>query len=102
MKTVLELEELANKAIKAALDHQWSTAIELNTEYLADSPDSIEATNRLARAYQESGQSQLSKQTYQKVLELDPYNAIARKNLDKLEQGKASTSTISTELFLEE
>ena len=103
MKTVLELEDLANKAVKAALAQEWQTAINLNQEILAETPDSIESNNRLARAYQEIGDTKQAQQYYQRVLEIDPYNTIAQKNLAKLESGsKAATNTISKELFLEE
>lgn len=104
MKTVLELEDLAGKAIKAALNQQWQLAIELNQEILHETPDSIESNNRLARAFQESGQTEEARKTYARVLELDPYNSIAQKNLSKLEQGSSSRSTtiVNKELFLEE
>lgn len=104
MKTVLELEDLAGKAVKAALNQQWQEALELNQEILAENSESIESLNRLARAYQELGQIEDARKAYQQVLELDPYNTIAQKNLSKLEQGSsAGSSTIANkELFLEE
>ena|SRR5690606_28328087 len=103
MKTVLELEDLANKAVKAALNQKWQEATELNQEILDETPDSIEANNRLARAYQELGNKDLAKKSYERVLELDPYNTIAQKNLEKLKNGSnAASATISKELFLEE
>lgn len=103
MKTVLELEDLANKAVKAALNQKWQEAIDINQEILDEMPDSIEAHNRQARAFQELGNKDLAEQAYARVLELDPYNAIAQKNLDKLKSGSNSGSTtISNELFLEE
>ncbi len=104
MKTVLELEDLASKAIKAALNQQWQQAAEINQEILAEIPDSIESNNRLARAYQEMGQIENARGAYQRVLELDPYNTIAQKNVSKLEQGSSSGSStiVNKELFLEE
>lgn len=104
MKTVLELEDLAGKAVKAALNQQWQLAIELNQEILTENPESIESNNRLARAFQELGKIKDARKTYQRVLELDPYNSIAQKNLSKLEQGSSSGSAaiINKDLFLEE
>ncbi len=103
MKTVLELEDLASRAVKAALGQQWQEAIALNKEYLEDNPKSIETLNRLARALQETGQKDQAKQTYQQVLDIDPYNSIAQKNLEKLIHGTSlSLSHSHTELFLDE
>lgn len=104
MKTVLELEDLAAKAIKAALAQQWTEAAALNQQILAEDPQNIEASNRLARSYSEQGQPELARETYQAVLTLDPYNAIAQKNLAKLEQGGSQQAqrAISSEVFLEE
>jgi hypothetical protein len=103
MKTVLELEDLAARAVKAALSQQWAEATTLNQEILDEDEQNVEAANRLARAYQEQGQVDLAKQTYQKVLSIDAYNAIAQKNLAKLEQGGTQASkTVSREVFLEE
>lgn len=104
MKTVLELEDLANKAVKAALNQQWDDALLLNQEILADSPENVEAANRLARAYQELGNSAEAANAYKRVLELDPFNTIAQKNLDKLKSGVGANSQrkVSQELFLEE
>lgn len=104
MKTVLELEDIAGKAVKAALNQQWQQAADLNREILAENPESIESNNRLARALQELGHVDDARQAYQRVLELDPYNTIAQKNLTKLEQGTStgSATIANNELFLEE
>jgi tetratricopeptide (TPR) repeat protein len=105
MRTLLDLEDLASQAVKAALAQQWQQAVDLNLELLADSPQNIEATNRLARSYQELGDIETAKATYAKVLGLDPYNPIAQKNLDKLERGTHTSGAFassSQELFLEE
>lgn len=104
MKTVLELEDLAAKAIKAALAQEWVDAASLNRQILEEDPNNIEASNRLARSLNEQGQLAQAKEMYQFVLSLDPYNAIAQKNLTKLEQGgsQQSSRSISREAFLEE
>lgn len=103
MKTVLELEDLAAKAIKAALAQNWTEAAEINQQILDEDPENIEAYNRLAKAYSEQGDTKKAKQTYKAVLDKDPYNAIAQKNLAKIDQGGAQPSrSVSSELFLEE
>ncbi len=103
MKSVLELEDIASLAIRAALTQQWAEAIRLNQEILVESHDSIEALNRLGRAYKESREIDKAKETFQKTLSFDPYNPIALKNLEKLHQGvRSSSAGVAHELFLEE
>lgn len=104
MKTVLELEDLAAKAIKAALAQEWPAAAALNQEILDEDDQNIEACNRLARALAEQGLTKEAKKAYQRVLELDPYNTIAQKNMAKLEQGASAqpSRVVSSEAFLEE
>jgi tetratricopeptide (TPR) repeat protein len=103
MKTVLELEDLAAKAIKAALAQNWADAAALNQQILEEDPENIEAYNRLAKSFSEQGETAKAKETYEAVLALDPYNSIAQKNLAKLGQGGSPSSRmVSNELFLEE
>lgn len=104
MKTVLELEDLATKAINAALSQEWPAAAALNQEILDEDDHNIEACNRLARSLAEQGLSKEAKKAYQRVLELDPYNTIAQKNLAKLELGTSSQPSrmVSSGAFLEE
>jgi tetratricopeptide (TPR) repeat protein len=47
-------------------------------------PNDVDAYNRLARAYMELGEYSLAKEAYERAIELDPYNTIARKNLSRL------------------
>lgn len=100
-------------AIEAALNNNWPEAVSINEALLKDSPKEIETLNRLARAYMENGLVGKSKTTYKYVLELDPYNSIAAKNLEKLtgltkkDIAQAKTNSngagpISADLFLEE
>lgn len=74
---------LAQKAINLALNGEWEAAIEANLEILKFNDSDIDALNRLAKAYAETGQMNLAKGTSQKVLEIDPVNTIAEKCLDK-------------------
>ncbi len=104
---------LSNKAIEAALVFNWTEAIELNKEIVKTTPENVDCLNRLARAYFEIGKYQQAKKIYQQVLELDPYNTIAQKNLKRassfkknLEDGEVKehlqTQAISPASFLEE
>ena len=74
---------LSQKAINSALTGNWEKAIEVNTQILRKIPDDIDALNRLARAYVETGDVKKAKDTASKVLKLDPFNTIAKKSLDK-------------------
>lgn len=74
---------LAQDAINQALEGNWGKAIEVNSTILRSEPEDIDALNRLARAYAETGSLEKAKSATKKVLKLDPTNAIATKCLDK-------------------
>lgn len=102
-------EELAQRAIQAALQSDWETAVKLNQEILQTDEENVETLNRLARALFESGSLSKATTTYKKVLKLDPYNPIASKNLDRLSNLSESTikqakptTHLSPNIFLEE
>lgn len=73
----------SNQAIQTALTGNWEEAIKLNKSLLVDNPRDVEALNRMGLAYTILGKSKSAKNTYQKVLEIDPLNSIAIKNLKK-------------------
>lgn len=100
---------LQRQAIQAALSFNWDNCIKLNKKILDQNPDDTDCLNRLARAYFETGRFSQSRKYYSSVLEIDPYNSIAAKNLKKLSAFKKDTKisnghaqTISPALFLEE
>lgn len=108
-----QILSLSNQAIEAALVFDWNKAIELNRKLDKSRPENTDCLNRLARAYFEVGKYQQAKKIYQQVLELDPYNTIAQKNLKKVSSFKKNidgqeltdpklTTAISPSLFLEE
>ncbi len=78
------MEELAQLAVKAALAGNWDEAVKINKKILKNSPSDINSLNRLVYAYQALNDLTKSKSTYQKTLKLDKYNAIATKNLERL------------------
>src|SRR5260221_12334798 len=82
---------LQKKAIDAALSCNWQQALELNLEIIKQEPNSIECLNRLAKAYLELGNLKESQKFYKDVLDLDPYNSIAQKNLKKISLYKQSS-----------
>lgn len=94
--------QLSQAAIDAALQCKWDLAKDLNEQILTESPQDICALNRFARACFELGSIKTSKDTYQKVLAIDPYNAVALKNHKRLSMLKdsAHTSRSSTTTLL--
>jgi len=69
---------------------RWREAVAANISILGSFPNDVDAYNRLGRAYMELGEYSRSKEAYERAMELDPYNAIAKKNLHRLSHlGKA-------------
>lgn len=78
-------QELESKAIEAALSCNWDEALEINKKIVKEDPNNIPCLNRLGRVLIELGKLTQAKKIYLRVLELDPYNPIAQKNLKKLQ-----------------
>ncbi len=78
------MKTTSNQAIQTALTGDWAQAVNINKSILSDNPNDVEALNRMALAYVILGKSKNAKDTYQKVLEIDPLNSIALKNLKKI------------------
>jgi tetratricopeptide (TPR) repeat protein len=96
-------------AIQAALSQNWKEAIKLNTVMVKHDGGNIDALNRLGYAYVKTGQMQLAKKAFNKVIAIDEYNQIAQKNLKKLATIGAKTiassegyAPVSPMAFLEE
>ena len=75
--------DTAQLAITQAMNCDWKAAIHTNIQILKNDPTNIDALNRLARAYIETGKIKKAKETSKKVLGIDPINTIAFKCLDK-------------------
>ncbi len=99
-------EDLAQKAIAAALKASWKDAVNLNKQILKKDSKDVDALNRLARAFSEVGEIIKAKKTAKKVINIDPHNTIATKALAKwkeLREGeKTNPSKFSARAFLEE
>ncbi|HUS51915.1 MAG TPA: tetratricopeptide repeat protein [Candidatus Bathyarchaeia archaeon] len=80
----MDLAQLDQQAIKAAIENNWEKAQKINQEIVKKDPDNLSALNRLARAWVELGKISRAQKTYRKVLLLDADNPIATKNLEKL------------------
>ncbi len=79
----LDIEKLTQLAIEAATASNWPQAAKINKKIISLSSSDTEALNRLARAQTCAGEIKKAEKTYKKVLSIDPYNLIAKKNLEK-------------------
>jgi len=105
----LRVRALADQAVAAALDADWTRAVELNTKILEAAPDDIEARNRLGRAFIEQGKLEEAKASFAEVLKAEPYNSIAIRGTQRttaLLEHKAHSVTTTTRtqprLFIED
>jgi len=74
----------SRQAIALAMQGRWREAIEANKSLIESFPNDVNAYNRLGRAHMELGEYSQAKEAYRRALELDPYNTIAKKNLERL------------------
>ena len=88
-----DLDLLTQLAIDAALNSDWQQAEKINQKILSMSSKNVEALNRLARAQTCAGEIDKAQKTYKKVLDIDPYNIIAKKNVEKLSKVTARGTT---------
>ena len=99
----------ADQAVQAALEANWSRAIELNAKIVEAVPDDIEARNRLGRGYLELGKLDQAKAAYTEVLKTEPNNPIALRNVARIatlaeHKSKVSVTKSKTQprLFIED
>jgi tetratricopeptide (TPR) repeat protein len=83
-ETGIRTRAFADKAVHAALEADWATAVELNTKILEANAENLEARNRLGRALLETGKLELAKAAYADVLKAEPNNPIALRNVARL------------------
>jgi hypothetical protein len=97
----------AEQAVQFAMQSRWDDAITANRAIIAIFPEEPDAHNRLGKALSETGKIKEAREAYQRALELEPTNMIARKNLDRLASARAKTEPdraqqVDTSLFIEE
>ena len=105
----LRVRALSDQAVAAALDADWTRAVELNAKILEAAPDDIEARNRIGRAYIEQGKLEQAKASFAEVLKAEPYNSIAIRGTQRTtalleHHGKSVTTKTKTQprLFIED
>ncbi len=96
MDISLESSTLHEQAINAALNSDWALALKLNKQIMKIDPQNIDALNRQAKAYMELGRANLAKKYYSEVLNIDPYNPIAQKNLKIMKSFKSNRHVPAT------
>jgi len=108
-ETGLRVRGLAEQAVAAALEADWTRAADLNSKILGAAPDDVEARNRYGRALIEQGKLEEAKAAFAEVLKAEPYNSIAIRNTQRVAQliehkAKANVTTSKTQprLFIED
>lgn len=105
-------DNLARRAITAALSNDWATALQVNLLILEEEVNDIDALNRAARASVMLGEYEKAIQFSNAVISQDPLNTIAIKCLAKCSSlsennhtrhsATTANSAMSDNFFLEE
>ncbi|HEY48474.1 MAG TPA: tetratricopeptide repeat protein [Dehalococcoidia bacterium] len=97
-----------NEAIALAMQSRWEEAVAVNQSIIDVFPDDADAYNRLGKALTQLGKYDEATGAYQRALELEPHNSIAKKNLERLAYLKEAgtepkvVKQVSSHLFIEE
>jgi tetratricopeptide (TPR) repeat protein len=86
-------EQRSKEAIDLAMQARWQEAVDVNKEIIGSFPEDVDSYNRLGRAYMELGEYAQAKEAYSQSVRLAPYNAIANRNLRRLEDLRESEKT---------
>ncbi|MEZ4501815.1 MAG: tetratricopeptide repeat protein [Dehalococcoidia bacterium] len=81
-------------AINHALERRWDLAAEANRALLEEDETDVESANRLGKALTELGDVKRAIEAYEQALRIEPTNAIARKNLARLEEQRKTKRTV--------
>jgi len=101
-------QQRSKEAIDLAMQGRWQEAVATNQEIIDNFPDDVDTYNRLGRAYMELGDYAQAREAYSRAVELDPYNAIAKKNLHRLSylkepiSSEVETGKVAPHHFIEE
>ena len=101
-------QQRSKEAIDLAMQARWAEAVDVNKQLTGDYPSDVDSHNRLGRAYMELGRYKLARKAYGQARELDPYNAIAARNLRRLndlsdsDTAEVGTDKVEPQHFIEE
>ena len=73
------------EAIRLAVEGNWKAAAAANESLLKDFSQDVDAANRLGKAYSELNRARKAIKAYELALEIDKFNQIARRNLERLQ-----------------
>jgi len=91
-------QQRSKEAIYLAMQARWQEAVDINKEIIESFPEDVDAYNRLGRAYMELGQYTQAREAYSRTVQLDPYNAIANRNLRRLSDlGESDNDEVETD-----
>lgn len=91
-------QQRSKEAIDLAMQARWQEAADVNKEIIESFPEDVDAYNRLGRAYMELGRYTQAREAYSQTVELDPYNAIANRNLRRLSDlGESDSDEVETD-----
>jgi tetratricopeptide (TPR) repeat protein len=93
--------QLAEQAIKLAMQNNWQEAVEVNRQMIELAPDEPDAWNRLGKALSELERYREAQEAYQEALNRDANNSIARKQVKRLElllEAEPATEVRATKL----
>jgi len=103
------IRQRSKQAIALAMQGRWREAVAANKSLIENFPSDVDAYNRLGRAYMELGEYAQAREAYTQAVELDPYNAIAQKNLHRLSHlegvevsSAADSQKVEPQHFIEE
>lgn len=83
---------LQDQAVDQAAKNRWEEAVETNLQ-LINLGEDADTHNRLGKAYFELGKLAEARDSYQRALKLNSNNAIARKNVERLDDLLSRTAT---------
>ncbi len=98
----------SDEAIKLAVEGRWEEAVSINQSIIEVSPSDIEANNRLGKALAELGRNSEARDAYNRVIEIDPKNTIAQRNLKRLvhlkdeKRSKKDSKGIDSRFFIQD
>ncbi len=101
-------KQQADVAIQMALQGRWADAVQINRAIIESFPTNVDAYNRLGKALTELGRYGGARESYNRALDIDPLNSIARKNLTRLASlgeeapPRVASQKLSPQMFIEE